>query len=34
VWDYYCTSCPVPVGLAWHAAVRDYERRVLAGRSA
>ena len=34
VWDHYCESRGVPVGSAWIDEVRDYERRVLAGRGA
>ena len=32
VWDYYCLSENVPVGLEYLAAVREYEKKVLAGR--
>jgi L-rhamnose isomerase len=34
VWDHYCESSGVPVGLAWLDAVRAYERRVLRLREA
>jgi L-rhamnose isomerase len=33
VWDQYCLSKDVPVGLAWLDQVRDYEANVLAQRS-
>ena len=33
VWDYYCASKGVPVGDAWLAAVKDYEKIVLSKRS-
>jgi L-rhamnose isomerase len=33
VWDYYCASNGVPVGEAWLAEVKDYERTVLSKRS-
>jgi L-rhamnose isomerase len=33
VWDYYCMQKGVPVGLAYMDAIKDYERRVLSGRS-
>ena len=32
VWDYYCMSENVPVGLEYFKAVRDYEQKVLAKR--
>jgi L-rhamnose isomerase len=32
VWDYYCLTRGVPVGVAWLDEVRGYEREVLAGR--
>jgi L-rhamnose isomerase len=32
VWNYYCQSQDVPVGLAWLEAVRAYEARVLSKR--
>jgi L-rhamnose isomerase len=32
VWDYYCTRQNVPVGGAWLAEVKRYERDVLANR--
>ena len=32
VWDYYCLTRSAPVGPAWLADVREYERHVLAGR--
>ena len=32
VWDYYCACEGVPVGEAWLAEVKDYERTVLAKR--
>jgi L-rhamnose isomerase len=32
VWDYYCDSKGVPVGKAWLAEVRAYERAVLSKR--
>ena len=32
VWDYYCLSENVPVGLEYFAAVREYENKVLAKR--
>lgn len=32
VWDYYCESKGVPVGEAWLAEVRKYEREVLFDR--
>ncbi|HEY3322987.1 MAG TPA: L-rhamnose isomerase [Planctomycetota bacterium] len=33
VWDYYCAKEDVPVGAEWLAAVKDYEKRVLARRA-
>jgi L-rhamnose isomerase len=33
VWDYYCHTANVPVGLAWLDVVRRYEADVLAKRS-
>jgi len=33
VWDYYCESSGVPVGDAWLADVRRYEREVLSARA-
>lgn len=33
VWDQYCLESDVPVGQAWLASVKEYERRVLSGRS-
>ncbi len=33
VWDYYCESSGVPLGEAWLAEVRQYERDVLASRT-
>jgi L-rhamnose isomerase len=33
VWEYYCHTAGVPVGLAWLDAVRRYEADVLAKRS-
>ena len=32
VWDYYCESQGVPVGDAWLAEVKDYEKKVLSRR--
>jgi len=32
VWDHYCATASVPVGLAWLEAVRKYEADVLAKR--
>lgn len=32
VWDHYCATANVPVGLAWLEAVRKYEADVLAKR--
>jgi L-rhamnose isomerase len=33
VWDYYCARHGVPVGEAWLADIKNYERTVLAKRS-
>ena len=33
VWDFYCLKAGVPVGQAWLAEVKSYEREVLSGRS-
>ena len=33
VWDYYCAQQGVPVGEAWLAEVKNYERTALAKRS-
>ena len=33
VWDYYCAREGVPVGEAWLAEIKNYERTVLAKRS-
>ncbi|MGE5358952.1 MAG: L-rhamnose isomerase, partial [Bacteroidales bacterium] len=33
VWDYYCATAGVPVGDAWLAEVKAYERDVLAKRT-
>ncbi len=33
VWDYYCATAGVPVGDAWLAEVKTYEREVLAART-
>ncbi len=33
VWDYYCESKGVPVGEAWLAEVKGYEKNVLSKRS-
>jgi L-rhamnose isomerase len=33
VWDYYCMQKGVPVGLAYMDSIKEYERRVLSGRS-
>jgi L-rhamnose isomerase len=33
VWDYYCARQGVPVGEAWLAEIKNYERTVLAKRS-
>lgn len=32
VWDYYCTTNSIPVGMAWLDDVRRYERDVLSRR--
>jgi len=32
VWDYHGAQHGVPIGEAWLAAVKRYEREVLAGR--
>ena len=32
VWDYYCQQMNVPVGNAWLAEVKRYERDVLSKR--
>ena len=32
VWDYHCAQQGVPVGMAFMDEIREYERRVLAGR--
>ena len=32
VWDYYCHTHGVPVGLAYMDVIKDYERRVLSQR--
>ncbi len=32
VWDYYCLSSDVPVGIAWLAEVKQYELTVLRAR--
>jgi L-rhamnose isomerase len=29
VWDYYCESKSAPVGEAWLAEVKEYEKNVL-----
>jgi len=33
VWDYYCLRSEVPVGEAWLAEVKEYEKKVLSKRS-
>ena len=33
VWDYYCKQKDVPVGEAWLAEVKNYERQVLRKRA-
>ncbi len=33
VWDHYCTTAGVPVGAAWLAEVKQYEKSVLSARS-
>ena len=32
VWDEHCRRCDVPIGIAWLADVKRYEREVLASR--
>ena len=32
VWDYYCQKMGVPVGEAWLAEVKRYEKDVLSKR--
>lgn len=32
VWDYYCCTKDVPVGLNWLKEVKDYERKILINR--
>jgi L-rhamnose isomerase len=32
VWDYYCLTQNVPVGMAWMDAARQYERNVTGKR--
>ena len=32
VWDYYCLKKGVPVGEAWIAEMKQYEREVLSAR--
>lgn len=32
VWDYYCQTQGVPVGMAWMEKVKDYESKVLSSR--
>jgi L-rhamnose isomerase len=32
VWDYYCQTCDVPVGMAWLDEVTKYEKNVLCKR--
>ena len=34
IWDYYCESRGVPVGLGWLARVRAYEREMILRRAA
>ncbi|MEB2847363.1 L-rhamnose isomerase [Endobacterium cereale] len=34
IWDFYCLSRNVPVGIAWLDEVRTYERNVLSERKA
>jgi L-rhamnose isomerase len=34
VWDYYCLTNDVPIGMDWLAEVRRYEKDVLSGRQA
>lgn len=33
VWDYYCASQNVPVGEAWLAEIKAYEKKILSKRS-
>ena len=33
VWDYYCASHNVPVGISWMDEIKTYERDVLAKRT-
>ncbi len=33
VWDYFCESCGVPVGLDWFTEVEKYEKEVLSSRN-
>ena len=33
VWDYYCLTKDVPVGMAWLDDVKSYERDVLSKRT-
>jgi L-rhamnose isomerase len=33
VWDYYCLQHGAPVGEAWLAEVKRYEKKVLSKRS-
>jgi L-rhamnose isomerase len=32
VWDYYCQTCEVPIGIAWLENVKRYEESVLSQR--
>ena len=32
VWDYYCQTKNVPVGIAWLDEVKKYEKEVLSKR--
>ena len=32
VWDHYCQKAGVPVGEAWLAEVKNYEKNVLSKR--
>ena len=34
IWDYYCESRGVPVGLGWLERVRAYERDIATRRAA
>jgi L-rhamnose isomerase len=34
IWDYYCESRGVPVGLGWLERVRAYEREMILRRAA